>query len=166
MIQVTFCTCTCSIKPCTRTVHPIITTTVFLNAIYVTPVFHTHILIPFLPRPLSWLNKISTHKYILKHPTAIHPISTLWKCFPHPPKILGRTLAWNVTVSWGSAIVYTVVSQVSAHGRLNITRDFGPHGRLPGIKIPYVCIEAATVAPWNALHGHLPGSGRLPGTLW
>ena len=28
---------------------------------------------------------------------------------------------------------YTVVSWVSAHGRLNITRDFGPHGRLPGI---------------------------------
>ena len=27
----------------------------------------------------------------------------------------------------------TVVSRVSAHGRLNITRDFGPHGRLPGI---------------------------------
>ena len=41
----------------------------------------------------------------------------------------------------------TVVSRVSAHGRLNITRDFGPHGHLPGIKIPYVCIEAATVAP-------------------
>ena len=41
----------------------------------------------------------------------------------------------------------TVVSRVSAHGCLNITRDFGPHGRLPGIKIPYVCIEAATVAP-------------------
>ena len=31
----------------------------------------------------------------------------------------------------------TVVSQVSAHGRLNITRDFGSHGCLPGIKIPY-----------------------------
>ena len=41
----------------------------------------------------------------------------------------------------------TVVSRVSAHGRLNITHDFGPHGRLPGIKIPYVYIEAATVAP-------------------
>ena len=40
---------------------------------------------------------------------------------------------------------YTVVSRVSTHGRLNITRDFGPHGRLPGIKIPYICIEAATV---------------------
>ena len=33
----------------------------------------------------------------------------------------------------------TIVSRVSAHGRLNITRDFGPHGRLPG-------------------SGHLPGS--------
>ena len=30
---------------------------------------------------------------------------------------------------------YTVVSQVNAHGRLNITRNFGPHGCLPGIKI-------------------------------
>ena len=38
----------------------------------------------------------------------------------------------------------TVVSQVSARGRLNITCNFGPHGHLPGIKIPYVCIEAAT----------------------
>ena len=44
-------------------------------------------------------------------------------------------------------IVHTVVSRVSAHGHLNITRDFGPHGHLPVIKIPYVCIEAATVAP-------------------
>ena len=25
--------------------------------------------------------------------------------------------------------------------------DFGPHEHLPGIKIPCVCIEAATVAP-------------------
>ena len=44
-------------------------------------------------------------------------------------------------------MVHTVVSWVSAHGCLNITRDFGPHGRLPGIKLPYFCIEAATVAP-------------------
>ena len=27
----------------------------------------------------------------------------------------------------------TIVSRVSAHGRLNITHDFGPHGCLPGI---------------------------------
>ena len=63
-------------------------------------------------------------------------------------------------------IIITVVSRVSAHGCLNIIHDFGLYGHLPGIKIPYVCIEAATVAPWNAVHGHLPGSGRLPGTLW
>ena len=33
--------------------------------------------------------------------------------------------------------------------RLNTTSDFGLHGCLPGIKIPYmyICIEAATVAP-------------------
>ena len=36
------------------------------------------------------------------------------------------------------------MSRVSAHERLNVTRDFGPHGCLPGIKILYVCIEAAT----------------------
>ena len=49
---------------------------------------------------------------------------------------------------------HTVVSRVSAHGRLNITRDFGPHGRLPGIKIPYVYIEAATAAcgTWALTH--------------
>ena len=44
-------------------------------------------------------------------------------------------------------ILLTVVSRVSAHGCLNMTHDFGLHGRLPGIKIPYVCIEAAIVAP-------------------
>ena len=51
----------------------------------------------------------------------------------------------------------TLVSQVSTHGRLNIIRDFDPHGRLPGTKIPYVCIEE--------IHGRLPRSGRLPETL-
>ena len=56
-------------------------------------------------------------------------------------------------------------SVLPAHWCLNITRDFGPHGRLPRIKVPYVCIEAATVAPWNAVHGCLSGSGHLPGTL-
>ena len=54
----------------------------------------------------------------------------------------------------------TVVSQVNAHGRLNITHNFGPHGRSPRIKIPYVCIEAATVAHWNVVHGHLDYSGH------
>ena len=40
------------------------------------------------------------------------------------------------------------LSRVSAHGHLNIhvTHDFGQRGRLPGIKIPYVCIEGATLA--------------------
>ena len=50
---------------------------------------------------------------------------------------------------------FTIVSWVSAHGYLNITHDFGLHGRLPGIKILYTCIEVATVAPWNAVHGRL-----------
>ena len=34
-------------------------------------------------------------------------------------------------------LIIGVVSWVSTHGRLNKTRDFGPHGRLPRIKIPY-----------------------------
>ena len=55
----------------------------------------------------------------------------------------------------------TVVSRVSAHRRLNTTRDFGPYGRLPGIKISCVCMETATLTPWNGVHGH----GRLPRTL-
>ena len=51
-----------------------------------------------------------------------------------------------------SCVYNTVVSQVSAHGRLNITHDFAPHGRLVlGMNIPYICIEAATVAPLNAV---------------
>ena len=43
----------------------------------------------------------------------------------------------------------TDIEQVHVYNNItiNITRDFGPHGRLPGIKIPYVCIEAATVTP-------------------
>ena len=61
--------------------------------------------------------------------------------------------------------IITVVSRVSTHGRLIITHNFGPHGCLPGIKIAYICIETATVAPWNAVHGRLPRCGRLPGTL-
>ena len=32
-------------------------------------------------------------------------------------------------------MTHTVVSRVSTHGSLNITCEFGPHGRLPGIKI-------------------------------
>ena len=46
-----------------------------------------------------------------------------------------------------SLYTVTVVSRVSAHGCLNITHDFGLHGHLPRIKIPYVCIEAAIVVP-------------------
>ena len=39
------------------------------------------------------------------------------------------------------------VSQVSAHGCFNITHNFYPHGHLPEIKIPYICIKVAMVAP-------------------
>ena len=46
---------------------------------------------------------------------------------------------------FGSSTI-TIVSRVSTHERLNITRNFGLHGCLPGTKMPYICIEAATVA--------------------
>ena len=36
--------------------------------------------------------------------------------------------------------------------------QFGLYGRLPVIKILYVCIEAATVIPWNGVHGRLSGT--------
>ena len=63
-------------------------------------------------------------------------------------------LAWVLEgITWISTD--TVGCWVSTHGRLNITREFSLHGRLPGIKIPYACIEAATVTLWNAVHGHL-----------
>ena len=39
---------------------------------------------------------------------------------------------------------------------------FQPTWALTQEQIPYVCIEAATVVPWNAVHGRLPGSGYLP----
>ena len=71
----------------------------------------------------------------------------------------------NLYCHFRDACTYTIVSRVSAHGCLSIIHDFGPHGRLPEIKILYVCIEAATVAPWNAVHERLPRSGHLPGTL-
>ena len=53
-------------------------------------------------------------------------------------------------ISWGSLgqaphkryscvrIVYTIVSQVSTHGHLNMPPDFGPHGCLPEIRTPYI----------------------------
>ena len=42
----------------------------------------------------------------------------------------------------------TVVSRVSAHARLNVHRDFGPHGHLP-IEMRYM--------------GAYPGVGACPG---
>ena len=53
----------------------------------------------------------------------------------------------------------TIVSPVSAHGRLNITCDSCPYERLPGVCIAHICIEAAILTPWNAVYGRLPGSG-------
>ena len=50
-------------------------------------------------------------------------------------------------VDCGFDIDITVAFRVSVHGCLNITRDFSLHGRLPGIYIPYVYMEAATVNP-------------------
>ena len=48
---------------------------------------------------------------------------------------------------------------------LKYNSRFGPAWALTGSKIPYVCIEGATVALWNEVHGCLPGSRCLPGTL-
>ena len=45
--------------------------------------------------------------------------------------------------SYNGGEVWSVV-----HGRLNITCNFGLHRCLPGIKIPYDCIEAARVDTW------------------
>jgi hypothetical protein len=60
-----------------------------------------------------------------------------------------------------SYVCHTVVSQVSAHGHLNITHDFGPYGRLPGIYLPFICIEAATLTLWNVVPGADPEGGFL-----
>ena len=46
----------------------------------------------------------------------------------------------SIILNYNAMKLHTVVSRVSAHGRLNITRDFGLHGRLPGIKIPYTSV--------------------------
>ena len=73
--------------------------------------------------------------------------STLFTC-PTPQVKIIAIVYMYMYIHCAIHIPY-VVSQVSAHGHLhvNITRDFGPHGRLPGNKIPCVCIEAATMAP-------------------
>ena len=46
-------------------------------------------------------------------------------------------------------VVSRITQWVSAHayGCLNISHYFGLRGCLPGIKIPYICIEVARVAP-------------------
>ena len=60
-----------------------------------------------------------------------------------------RFFVFHVHVAMYSSICMYVLSWVSAHGHLNISRDFGPHGHLSGMKISYVYmyIEAARVAP-------------------
>ena len=59
----------------------------------------------------------------------------------------GRVIVWDQSMCQQDAdigvITYSVVSCTGCL-HVNITCDFGLHGRLPGI---YVCIEAATVAP-------------------
>ena len=37
---------------------------------------------------------------------------------------------------------------------------------IPRIQTAYICIEAATLTPWNLVHERLLWSGRLPKTLW
>ena len=57
----------------------------------------------------------------------------------------------------------TVVSRVSAHGCLNITRDFGSHGHLlTRDQIPIRLYISCYSGP---LKSGTCGSGRLPGTL-
>ena len=36
--------------------------------------------------------------------------------------------------AWDNVHILTVVSKVSAHGHLNISHNFGPHGHLPGLR--------------------------------
>ena len=78
----------------------------------------------------------------------VHAYSKRYGSFKWSVQIYG-TLLLFFTWSWQFSEkyhLYTVVSQ----GHSNLTCDFGLHGRThayPGAKIPYVCIEAATVAP-------------------
>ena len=54
------------------------------------------------------------------------PVSTFTSLAP-VAKVQG-TLTHAIP-GWQRPTAYTVVSRVSAHGHLNITGDFGPHGR-------------------------------------
>ena len=52
---------------------------------------------------------------------------------------MGEVWTMDIIIVTGNhIIVCTVVSQVSARGCLNATCDFGLHGHLPGIKIPWI----------------------------
>ena len=53
--------------------------------------------------------------------------------FDHPHPSDSCQFAYKIMKS------VTVVSWVSAHGHLSITRDFGPHGCLPGIRLYRNC---------------------------
>ena len=55
----------------------------------------------------------------------------------------------------------TEVSQVIAHGHLNVTYDFGPHGCLPGIWFPCL-FRNCYIVPLKCA---TCGSGRFPSTL-
>ena len=58
------------------------------------------------------------------------------------------------------------VSQVSTHEHLNTICYLAHMGTNLGYTISYICMEAATLTPWNLVHGHSPGSGCLPVILW
>ena len=66
----------------------------------------------------------------------------------------------HVSIMLNSACVHNAGSRISAYGHLNITCDFGPHGRLPGIKNPHIynIIEAATLTYFEIGYmGTFPG---------
>ena len=69
----------------------------------------------------------------------------------------------SIMKKYNSKYAFTVVSQVSAHGYLNVTHDFGMHGRLPGTSHKKLLHK---LTPCCVVDGCLPGSGCLWALAW
>ena len=109
----------------------------------------------------------------LKRITSMGPSMAFSSCFwmLSQQKVHALALVLHAcTTSWYPLYHITVVSRVKCPWALKHNWQFWPAWVLTRDQNP-ICIhvEAATctctVAPWYEVHGRLPGSGRLPGTL-
>ena len=74
---------------------------------------------------------------------------------------------YMANLAFASCKIYLELCALCKHTvvHLNITHDLGPHRHLPGIKICIYLYRNCYTDPLKAVHGHLPGSERLPWML-